>query len=161
MAETRRSGGGVARLALILAILALAVAWAAYRREGGELRTLWQDLTRGSGGRVHITSDGDGDLRTWLAETQARLEKRRPEVAGERNLQQVREDVAKARENLKRAYRDAGEGAKERWKSLDGDLERLQTQLKEGGSKALAAFDSALAKIKEEVGREGEEKDRR
>jgi multidrug resistance efflux pump len=143
----------VARLALILAILALAVAWAAYRREGGELRTLWQDLTRGAEGQVHITSDSDGDLRTWLAETQARLEKRRPEVAGERNLQEVRDDVAKTRENLKRAYRDAGAGAKERWKSLDGDLERLQSQLKEGGSKALATLDSALAKIKQEAGR--------
>src|SRR4030095_6364982 len=82
MAEKRRSGGGVARLALILAILALAVAWAAYRREGGELKTLWRDLTRGAEGKVHITSDSDGDLRTWLAETQVRLERRRPEGAG-------------------------------------------------------------------------------
>ncbi|HEV8579752.1 MAG TPA: hypothetical protein VGX68_11815 [Thermoanaerobaculia bacterium] len=156
MADTRRSGSGVARLALILAILALAVAWAAYRRQGGELRTLWRDLTRGSDGRVHITSDADGDLRTWLAETQARLEKRRPEVAGERNLQQVREDVAKARKNLERAYRNASAGAKERWKSLDADLERLETQLKEGGSKALATLDLALAKLKKEAGREEE-----
>jgi hypothetical protein len=148
----------VARLALILALLALAVAWAAYRREGGELRTVWRDLTRGSGGRVNITSDADGDLRTWLAETQARLEKSLPDVAGERNLQQVREDVAKARQNLERAYRNASAGAKERWKSLDADLERLQSQLKEGGAKALATLDSALAKIKQEAGREGEEK---
>ena len=144
----------MARLALLLAILALAVAWAAYRREGGELRTLWRDLTRGSDGRVNITSDSDGDLRTWLAETQARLEKRRPEVAGERNLRQVREDVAKARKNLERAYRNASSGAKERWRSMDADLERLEGQLKEGGSKALATLDEALGKIRKEEERE-------
>lgn len=156
MAEARRSGGGVARLALVLAILALLVAWAAYRRQGGELRTLWPDLTGGAGDRVRVTGgSADEDLRTWLRNAQAKLEQRRGEVAGERNLEDVREDVAEIREKLERAYREGGAGARERWRELDGDLERLQGQLKEGGSKALAAFDSALAKLRSEVG-EGE-----
>ncbi len=155
MAEAKRSGGA-SRLALILAILALAVAWAAYRREGGELKTLWQDLTRGAGGeRVRVTGgSADEDLRTWLRNAQAKLERRRGEVAGERNLDDVRRDVAEIREKLESAYREGGSGARERWRELDGDLERLQGQLKEGGSKALAALDSALAKIRREAGEE-------
>lgn len=157
MAEARRSGGGVARLALLVAILALAVAWAAYRREGGELRTLWQDLTRGGGDRVRVTAGSDHeDLQTWLARTEARLEQRRPEVAGERNLRQVQEEVAQLRKNLRHAYRNASGEAKERWRLLDKDLGRLGDQLKEGGSKALATLDSAVAKIRKEAGEEDE-----
>lgn len=155
MAEPRRSGGGVARLALLVAIVALAVAWAAYRRQGGELRTLWSDLTRGASERVRATADaGDEDLRTWLERAQERLERRRTEVAGERNLEQVREDVADLRARLERASRDSGEVAKKRWRNLDADLERLEGQLKEGGSKALATLDAALEKIRREAGAE-------
>jgi len=147
----------VARLALVLAILALAVAWAAYRREGGELGTIWHDLTGGGGNRVRITAgSGDADVRTWLAQAQARLEQHRDEVAGERNLQEAREDVAKIRKNLESAYRNGGAGAKARWRDLDSDLERLEGQLRKGGSKALATLDEAVRKIKQEVGKEGE-----
>jgi hypothetical protein len=148
-------GGGAGRLALILAILALLVAWAAYRREDGELKTIWHDLTRGTGERVHITGDeGAEDLRDWLARAKARLEGRRSDVAGQRNLEQVRQDVADLRAKLARASRDGGAAAKERWKSVDGDLERLEAELKEKSSKALAALDATLAKIKEEMGKE-------
>jgi len=155
MAEAKQSGGCVARLALIVALLALAVAWVAYRRQGGEMKTLWRDLTGGAGDRVRITAGTEGeDLRSWLARAQDRLERRRPEVAGERDLRQVREDVAEIRKNLERAYRDAGTEAKGRWRSLDADLERLEAQLRKGGTKALATLDSALAKIKAETGKE-------
>jgi hypothetical protein len=154
MAAERRGGGGAGRLALILAILALVLAWAAYRRTGGELRTLWQDLAPSGGERVRITAGSEEeDLRTWLAQARARLERRRAEVAGERNLREVREEVAELRESLRR-YRDTGTKAKERWRELDADLERLEGQLKEGGSKALATLDSALKKIRSET--EGE-----
>lgn len=156
MGENQSGGGCVARLALILAILALVVAWAAYRRQGGELRTLRQDLARDSGDRVRITRGPEEDLRTWLREAQAKLEKRRGEVTGERNLADVREDVAEIRGDLERAYREGGAEAKARWRELDGELERLESQLKEGGAKARAALDSALAKIRNEVGKEEE-----
>src|SRR5215216_6621682 len=95
--QKKSGGGGVARLALIVAILALAVAWAAYRRQGGELGTLWNDLTRGAGDRVHVSLGGGSEeveRQSELARARARLLGRRAEVAGERNLQQVREEVA-------------------------------------------------------------------
>jgi hypothetical protein len=38
----------VARLALILAIVALVFSWAAYRRAGGQLKEIWSDVTRGA-----------------------------------------------------------------------------------------------------------------
>ena len=152
MAWGRRTEGGgcLARLALLVALLALVLAWAAYRRQGGEIKTLWKDLTRGAGGDVAAGASATVERQTDLAQAQARLLRRRAEVATDRNLQQVREDVAQVRANLERTYRDASGGAKARWRDLDADLERLQGELKLGGSKALAALDSALAKIRKE-----------
>lgn len=132
----------MARLALIVAILALILAWAAYRRTGGELK----DLTGSLAGDATAALDRQTDL----AQARARLLGHRAEVAGNRNLEQVQRDVADIRASLERAYDDAGSGAKARWQDLDAELERLQAQLKEGGSKAVATLDSALAKIRTE-----------
>jgi hypothetical protein len=157
----KKSGGGAGRLALILSILALLVAWAAYRRAGGEPGTLWGDLTGLKGGGVHVNLDKSSDgsngsdiveRQSELAQAQTRLLAHRAEVAGERNLEQVRQEVAEIRAGLERSYSNASAGAKERWEDLDGDLERLQGQLREGGSKALDTLDSALAKIRDEAG---------
>jgi len=150
----RESGGGVGRLALLLAIVALLVAWAAYRREGGELRTLWADLSGGAGEKVRVNAGPD--LQEWLARAKARLERRRADVAGQRNLEQVRKDVADLREKLKRSYRGAEPETQERWKSVDTDLERLQAELKAESSKALAELDATLEKIKREMAEEKE-----
>jgi hypothetical protein len=153
----KKSGGCAGRLAVILAILALLVAWAAYRRAGGELRTLWGDLTNFKGGGVRVSLDKSSDAverQSELAQAQTRLLARRAEVAGERNLEQVREEVAEIRASLERSYQNASAGAKERWEDLDADLERLQGQLREGGSKALDTLDSVLAKIHDEAGEE-------
>jgi hypothetical protein len=103
---------------------------------------------------VRITAGAEEDLRTWLKEAQTKLEKRRGEVAGGRNLEDIREDVAEIRRDLDQAYREGGAEAKARWRELDGDLERLESRLKEGGAKARAALDSALEKIRNEAGRE-------
>jgi chromosome segregation ATPase len=141
----KRRGGGAGRLALILAVLALFFAWSSYRRQGGELKTLWRDLTGGAGGRVQVT--GGEDLRALLNNARARLEERRAEVAAERNLQDIRDEVAEIRDKLAEAYREGSTDTRERLRTLDGELERLQGQLREGGSKALTAFDSAMERI--------------
>jgi DNA anti-recombination protein RmuC len=154
-----RSGGGVARLALLVAILALAIAWAAYRREGGEVRTLWSDLTRGTDERARVVAtDSDGeDFRAWLKRARERLQSRRSDVEKERNLQEVRKDVADIRENLQRTYRDASAESKERWKSMDSNLQRLQTELEEKSSKMLEELDATLEKMKREMAEEKED----
>ena len=136
----------MARLALIVAILALILSWAAYRRTGGELKDLTGGLTTGLAGDASAALDRQADL----AKARADLLKHRTEVATNRNLEQVQQDVADIRAKLEGAYEDAGAGAKARWRDLDAELERLQGQLQEGGSKALATLDSALAKIRTE-----------
>lgn len=147
----KQSGGnGVAWLALLVALAALILAWGAYQRTGGELRDLW------SGGAHDVNN---ADWRIDLAAARDRLLSHRPEVAGERNLQQVREDVAELRADLERTYEDAGSEAREGWRELDADLERLEGQLKDGSSKALDTLDSALAKLR--VGDREEEDGRR
>jgi hypothetical protein len=154
----RSEGGGcVGWLALLLAGLALLVAWAAYRRTGGEVGTVLKDAGVQSG-----AAGADSDLSEWrtdLVQARDRLLERRPEVASERNLEQVRRDVEEVRASLERAYRKTGSGAKEQWKDLDADLERLQGQLKEGGSKALATLDAALVKIRDATNLKKDEKD--
>lgn len=144
--KQKSGGNGVAWLALLMAIAALLLAWSAYKRTGGELRELWGDVTVG-------TSEGIS-----LAEVRDRLQRHRPEVEGERNLQQVRDDVAEIRVDLEHAYRNADAGVREQWREVDADLERLQGQLKDGSSKAVDTLDAALAKLrvgtwKEEDGR--------
>ncbi len=49
----------------------------------------------------------------------------------------MRQDVEQVRASLEQAYQKAG-AAKDQWKDLDADLQRLEGQLKEGGSKAVA-----------------------
>src|SRR4051812_49061378 len=77
----REGGGCVGWLALLLAVLALVVAWAAYRRTGGEVGTVLKDAgveSRGAAG-------ADSDLTEWredLAQARDRLLGRRAEVAG-------------------------------------------------------------------------------
>ncbi len=151
----REGGGCVGWLALLLAILALLVAWAAYKRTGGEIGTVLKDAGIPAHGGA-----GD-DLAEWradLIQARDRLLERRPEVASERNLDQVQRDVEDVRASLERAYRKTGSGAKEQWQDLDADLQRLQGQLKEGGAKALATLDEALAKLREATNLKQDEK---
>jgi hypothetical protein len=150
-------GGCVGWLALLLAALALLVAWAAYKRTGGEMGTVLKDAGISTGG----AAGSDSGLTEWradLVQARDRLLERRPEVASERNLEQVRRDVEEVRASLERAYRKTGSGAREQWKELDADLERLQGQLKEGGTKALATLDEALSKIRVATSPKTEEK---
>jgi septal ring factor EnvC (AmiA/AmiB activator) len=135
------------------------VAWAAYKRTGGEIGTVLKDAgvqSRGAAG-------ADSDLVEWredLAQARDRLLGRRAEVAGDRNLDQVRRDVEQVRASLEQAYHKAG-AAKEQWKDLDADLQRLEGQLKDGGSKALASLDSAISKLRDATSPKKDEGDGR
>lgn len=147
----------MARLALLVAIVALIFSWAAYRRSGGELKQVWSDATRGA---ADFRIGDDADQQADLAKAQAKLLGHRAEVAADRNLDQVRRDVADIRAGLERSFANAGAVTKDRWRGLDDDLGRLEAQLKEGGSKALATLDSALEKIRRQTGEDGKDERR-
>jgi L-lactate utilization protein LutB len=127
-------------LALLVSLAALFLAWSAYKRTGGTLDQLPHGLDRSF-------QVGDADWRSALDKARERLQQHRPEVEDDRNLEQVRKDVEKIRESLAHAFNNAGE-AKEKWRDLDGNLERLEAQLREGGSKALATLDETVEKMK-------------
>ena len=160
----REGGGGcLSWLALLLAVVALVVAWAAYKRTGGELGTVLKDAGVESRGPAGADSDLGSDLGEWredLAQARDRLLGRRAEVAGDRNLEQVRRDVEQVRASLEQAYHKAG-AAKEQWQDLDADLQRLEGQLKDGGAKALATLDSAISKLRDATSPKKEEGERR
>jgi hypothetical protein len=131
----------VAWLALLVALAALFLSWKAYQRTGGAL----EDILHAPVGEAEETVDRESDL----AEARARLLQRRGEVAAERNLRQVQEDVAEMREGLARSFRDAGEEARQGWRDVDVELERLEAQLREGSARAVETLDSAVERMKE------------
>ncbi len=149
----------MARLALLVAIVALILSWAAYRRAGGQLKDVWTDATHGMDLQVG-SAEGTGDKgpaaldrQADLLKAQARLLQHRAEVAGDRNVAQVERDVAEIRQSLERSYQGSG-ASKERWQGVDAELDRLEAQLQQGGSKALASLDAAVSKLRDEAGEE-------
>lgn len=140
------SGGGCASwLALVVSLAALFLSWSAYKRTGGTVGQLAdgaRDLPS-----IRVGDGQGGEWRRALDQARERLQGHRSEVEDDRNLEQVRQDVEKIRESLGRAFDNAGE-AKEKWRDLDGNLERLEAQLREGGSKALATLDETVEKMR-------------
>ena len=147
MAWGKKSGagggsGGVAWLALLVALAALFLSWKAYERSGG---TLKDDLAF-----LDTETEASGDWRDDLARARERLLERRDEVESEEDLAGVQRDVARIRESLERSFKGGGAEAREGWRELDADLERLQDQLRERSSRALETLDSAVEKMKPE-----------
>ena len=141
-----RSGGCLSWVALGVALLALLVGWTALRRTGGSLADVW----RRADSKVESRLD-DAERQADLLGAKTRLLGRRAEVAGNRNLEQVRREVAEVRESLRRAYRDASAEAKTEWRRLDRDLAGLEDDLREGGAEAVSALNRAIARIEREV----------
>jgi hypothetical protein len=137
-----QSGGCLSWVALAVALLALLMAWSALRRTGGTVR----DVFRGAGKQVESGVDA-AERQADLARARATLVQRRAEVEADRNLEQVRKDVAEVRDSLKRAYQDASSETKKQWRELDGDLERLERDLREGGAKALERLNQVVDRI--------------
>jgi ElaB/YqjD/DUF883 family membrane-anchored ribosome-binding protein len=120
-----------------VALAALFVAWSAYKRTGGT----FGQLTQG----VNVR---DADWQGALDKARERLQERRTDIEGQHNLEQVRRDVAQIRDSLEHTFRGTGAEAKDRWRGLDGDLQRLDEQLREGGAKARSTLDEILEKMK-------------
>src|SRR5688500_16635363 len=99
MAWGKKSGGsgGVAWLALLVALVALFLSWKAYERSGG---TLKDDLAF-----LDTETEASGDWRDDLARARERLLERRDEVESEEDLAGVQRDVARIRESLERSFK--------------------------------------------------------
>ena len=147
----KSSGGGPAWLALLVALVALWIAWTAYRRTGGSFDTLVANPLEAQKAELPAEAE-DGDWRAALDRARERLLSRRDEVEQDRDLEAVQRDIAEIRAALERAWRGAGEGAQEarrKWKDLDAELDRLQRQLREGSEKAEETFDGLVQKMKD------------
>lgn len=140
-------GGGPAWLALIVALVALWIAWSAYRRTGGTLDTLVANPTTEAPADLPAEAE-EGDWRAALDRARERLLSRRDEVEQERDLEAVQRDIAEIRAALERTWRGAGE-AKEKWQDLDAELERLQGQLRDGSERAQETLDGLVRRMKD------------
>jgi hypothetical protein len=146
--RSRSGSSRVAWLALIVALAALALAWSAYRRTGGDLGGLADDFARDAGRRIRGEETARVELGRELEDAWERLRGSRDEVSEGRDLAGVEREVADVRERLEAAYEDAGAGARRRWESLDAELERLQGQLGAGGAGARRGLDAALEELR-------------
>lgn len=170
MAWGKRSGGDgcMGRLALVLAVLALILAWMAYRRTGGDLETLlrapWEagratiEGRSGDGSEAPAAESGEAGWRARLAEARAKLLENRGEVEAERNLDQVRKDIENIRRDLRTSFDGASEVTQatlERWRQVDAELERLQTQVRDGSNQAVDTLDSVADRLRS-WGQDGE-----
>jgi hypothetical protein len=148
----------VAWLALLLAVLALALAAAAYRRTGGQVDD-WlhrsgdqlQDVLErplGRGGDEPGDSGAGNELRRAVERAVDRLKAERQAVAAERDPGGVRREVEKVRTDLERAFSGAGGGARSRWQDLDSELGRLDQDLRSGSTRALGTLDRLLDNLR-------------
>lgn len=162
MAEGR--GNGVAWLALLVAVAALWLAWTAYRRTGGDAAWLREPLTVGVAGREERrgrTADEDASRRGLAAElARAREElsdwRSEIEARGE-GLRRAVDDIERVRRDLADAYAGASGEAREQWRQLDADLERLEDQAREGSADAAATLERVLDRLRPGPGRDGDE----
>lgn len=144
----KSGGGGPAWLALIVALAALWIAWSAYRRTGGTFDTLVANPIAAAREETPPAEVDGGDWREALASARERLLSRRDEVREDKDLEAVQRDIAEIRATLERTWRGAGE-AKEKWEDLDGDLERLQRQVRDGSEKAQETLDGLVQRMKD------------
>lgn len=146
---SKKGGGGPAWLALLIALAALWIAWSAYRRTGGTLDTLVANPLNGAPASAPpAEAEGGSDWRAALDRARERLVSRRDEVQEDRDLEAVQRDIAEIRASLERAWHGAGE-AKEKWQDLDGELDRLQGQLRDKSSQAKETLDGLVQRMKD------------
>jgi len=143
----KSGGGGPAWLALLVALVALWIAWSAYRRTGGSLDTLVANPLEAPKAELPAEAE-EGDWRAALDYARERLLSRRDEVQEDRDLEAVQRDIAEIRATLEGAWHGAGE-AKEKWQDLDAELEKLQRQVRDGSAKAKETLDGLVQKMKD------------
>ncbi|HEX2223466.1 MAG TPA: hypothetical protein VHN15_04585 [Thermoanaerobaculia bacterium] len=132
------------RLALVVALVALALAWLAYLRTGGSLETLVNQPWRAGS----TEAEAPAGWRARLAEARERLLENRGEVQAERNLDQVREDIESIRRDLRASFDGASETTLERWRQVDAELEQLQRQVRDGSNQAVQTLDSVADRLR-------------
>jgi hypothetical protein len=148
--------GCVAWLALLMSLAALVLAWAAFRHAGGRLDALLDERGAALDGMIGLGAARDAlgrgesaaRWRAALEEAEARLQGRRAELETRRDLAGARHEVDAVRADLARAFADAGAAARARWQTVDGDLDRLDRQLREGSSEALSTLDGVVERIR-------------
>ena len=156
MAERR--GNGLAWLALLVAVAALWLAWTAYRRTGGDTAWLREPLTVGGAGdagreeRREGTAGDAGERRgvaAELARAREELSGWRAEIEAKRgDWREAVDDIERVRRDLADAYAGASGEAREQWRQLDGDLDRLQDQAREGSAEAGATLERLLDRLR-------------
>jgi hypothetical protein len=166
MAPASRGAAGVgcvAVLALLVALAALLLAWSAFRRTGGRLddwlhrpgAAVDDALSRPLAGARDALgrSRRQADREAALAKAAGVLAEQRAEVETRRDLGTVRQRVEAVRQDLMRAFADAGSAARARWQEIDADLERLDAQLRQGSSRALSTLDGLVERMRNALDR--------
>ncbi len=146
--ETQRNlNTGVSWLALIIAVIALFFATAAFNRSGEDIQAVFQQESRRT---VREAQETAGQIEA-RARAEASLREIREDIetgtVGDQTTAQL-EDV---REDLENAYAEADSEVKAGWQDLDNNLSQLETQLRQNTASALATLEQALASLRQDT----------
>ncbi len=144
--ETRRTTNStVAWLALIVAIIALLFAVAAFNRTN-------QHLVADDDNEVtEDTQESEVDVVAARREAADRLTSIRTEVETDKRYDEAADEVAEIRANLRETYADASADAQEEWRDMEPELEALEQQLRDKSADALGGLASLIRALAGEV----------
>lgn len=131
-------------LALILSIIAIILAWSAYRSANE------------NGSRLQAVDDQINEQRVAQFAESAREEVgqlgQNIDESVEFNPEAISTRVAELRSNLQARFEDQDEGTQDQLQELDIDLSQLQEQLADGTISTIEALQNALERIQQGIG---------
>lgn len=148
MEEKRTSTGMISVLALIIAILALVLAWISYNKTGVDLeRKLNQEVQE---------LQREARIELVQLETRVRLLSLRAEVLAAESYEGLAEEAVDIRNNLNRAYDNASVEARQEIQELDRQLETLESELRTDSANAVETIQAALEILERDIRTEEE-----
>jgi hypothetical protein len=155
----------VAWIALLVAVLALPVAVAAYNRSGEDLDATIEKKTavvvNGAQDATNQVADNAMQAKNNAAESADRLNARTDfqtrlmKVQNEINTNQVTDqtitEIQSLRSDFRGAYSDASGDAKTQVDQMDQDLAKLETQVRQDTAAALSNIESMLERLKQDA----------
>jgi DNA anti-recombination protein RmuC len=133
----------IAWIGLVIAIIALVIAWTAYNRSGADLeaevqRNIDQAVT-------------EMNLRLARFEAAAELATLEARQDLRQNYAQLEQEIAQTRQDLRVAYQNAQREASQEWQEIERDFMEVERNVREGTANALDSLRALIANLRRNV----------
>jgi len=139
--ETRQTMVGW--MALLLSIISLILAWAAYNRAGRDLGQQAVDQT--------VNVQQEIRQQVAIAEARARLSILQGRINAGLNREEAAREVTSIRNDLRDTFQNVTGEARANWQRIDTDLGRLETGVRQGSADALQTLENVVRELKNAV----------